>query len=88
MLFYVFSADELRQLFGRLGYSLPLDTMPRAIASDDERTSHGSTLCGVVHAWVLARSNRARAIRYFPEEAARRRGRHPGRHDAGRYSSG
>ena len=29
------------------------------------RTSHGSTLSGVVHAWVLARGNRERAMRYF-----------------------
>jgi trehalose/maltose hydrolase-like predicted phosphorylase len=67
MLFYVFSADELRELFARLGYSLPPDTIPRTIAYYDDRTSHGSTLCRVVHAWVLARSNRPRAMSYFAE---------------------
>jgi trehalose/maltose hydrolase-like predicted phosphorylase len=67
MLFYVFSADELRALFERLGYSLAPDTIPRTIAYYDARTSHGSTLSRVVHAWVLARSNRTRAMRYFAE---------------------
>ncbi len=67
MLFYVFSADELRALLDRLGYSLAPETIPRMIAYYDDRSTHGSTLCRVVHAWVLARSNRARAITYFAE---------------------
>ncbi|MGZ4611543.1 MAG: glycosyl hydrolase family 65 protein, partial [Actinomycetes bacterium] len=29
------------------------------------RTSHGSTLSAVVHAWVLARSHRERALQFF-----------------------
>ena len=29
------------------------------------RSSHGSTLCRVVHAWVLARSDRQRAMDFF-----------------------
>ena len=33
----------------------------------DCRSSHGSTLSRVVHAWVLARSDRPRAMRYFAE---------------------
>jgi trehalose/maltose hydrolase-like predicted phosphorylase len=33
----------------------------------DRRSSHGSTLSRVVHAWVLARSDRPRAITYFAE---------------------
>jgi len=67
MLFYVFSADELGALFSRLGYSLAHDAIPRTIAYYADRTSHGSTLCRVVHAWVLARSDRPRAMRYFAE---------------------
>jgi len=31
------------------------------------RTSHGSTLSGVVHAWVLARANRDRALEFFQQ---------------------
>jgi trehalose/maltose hydrolase-like predicted phosphorylase len=31
------------------------------------RTSHGSTLSGVVHSWVLARANRDRAMEFFAQ---------------------
>ena len=67
MLCYVFSADELRALFGRLEYALEPEAIQRTVAYYDDRTSHGSTLCRVVHAWVQARSNRRRATRYFAE---------------------
>ena len=67
MLFYVFSADELRDLFARLGYALPPEAIPRNVDYYDRRVSHGSTLCRVVHAWVLARSDRRRAMKYFAE---------------------
>jgi beta-phosphoglucomutase family hydrolase len=67
MLFYVFSADELRDLFSRLGYSLESEMIPRNVDYYDRRSSHGSTLSRVVHAWVLARSDRGRAIGYFAE---------------------
>jgi trehalose/maltose hydrolase-like predicted phosphorylase len=67
MLFYVFSADELRQLFERLGYRLDHDMIPRTVAYYDCRTSQGSTLGRVVHSWVFARSDRLRSMRYFAE---------------------
>ncbi len=67
MLFYLFSADELRALFVRLGYPFEYETIPRTVAYYDSRTSHGSTLCRAVHSWVLARSDRARSMRYFAE---------------------
>jgi beta-phosphoglucomutase family hydrolase len=67
MLFYVFSADELRYLFRGLGYPFEGDMIPRNVAYYDARSSHGSTLSRVVHSWVLARSNRARAMTYFAE---------------------
>jgi trehalose/maltose hydrolase-like predicted phosphorylase len=67
MLFYVFSADELRELFARLGYNLDHDMIPRTVAYYDARTSQGSTLGRVVHAWVFARSDRLRSMRYFAE---------------------
>jgi trehalose/maltose hydrolase-like predicted phosphorylase len=67
MLFYVFSADELNALFSRLGYSLDAEAIPRNVRYYDRRSSHGSTLSRVVHAWVLARSDRPRAIKYFAE---------------------
>jgi beta-phosphoglucomutase family hydrolase len=67
MLFYVFSAEELTELFARLGYSLDKDSIPRNVAYYDARSSHGSTLSRVVHSWVLARSDRPRSMTYFAE---------------------
>ena len=67
MLFYLFSAEELGELFARLGYPLEPDAIPRNVAYYDSRSTHGSTLSRVVHAWVLARADRPRAMRYFAE---------------------
>jgi trehalose/maltose hydrolase-like predicted phosphorylase len=54
MLFFLFSHDELRETFGRLGYHYRDDTAMRNVAYYDWRTSHGSTLSFVTHAGVLA----------------------------------
>ncbi|HEV2356667.1 MAG TPA: glycosyl hydrolase family 65 protein, partial [bacterium] len=54
MLFFLFSRDELRRLFSRLGYSYDPDTARKNIAYYDRRTSHGSTLSFIAHAGVLA----------------------------------
>jgi alpha,alpha-trehalase len=70
MLFYLLSADELRGLLDRLGYRLPPDAIPRNVNYYLERTSHGSTLSGVVNAWVLARCDRQRSWRFFAEALA------------------
>ncbi len=67
MLFYLLSADELRELFDRLGYPLELETIERTISYYRDRTSHGSTLSKVVHAWVLARADRERSWELFTE---------------------
>lgn len=67
MLFYVFSADELTELFERLGYPFDGASIPRNVAYYDARSSHGSTLSRVVHSWVLARSDRLRSMTYFAE---------------------
>jgi alpha,alpha-trehalase len=61
MLFYLFSADELRDLFARLGYAFEPETIPKNIEYYIHRTSHGSTLSRIVHSWVLARSDRTRS---------------------------
>jgi trehalose/maltose hydrolase-like predicted phosphorylase len=55
MLFFLFSGEDLRRLFGRLGYDYGPDTARKNIAYYDERTSHGSTLSFVAHSSVLAR---------------------------------
>ena len=67
MLFYLFSAEELGELFARLDYPLEYETIPRNVTYYDARSSHGSTLSRVVHAWVLARSDRPRSMSYFAE---------------------
>jgi trehalose/maltose hydrolase-like predicted phosphorylase len=54
MLFFLFSPEELREIFGRLGYDYRPDTAARNVAYYDRRTSHGSTLSFVTHAGVLA----------------------------------
>ncbi len=65
MLFYLLSADELHQIFEGLGYDWTPDRIPATIEYYRERTSHGSTLSGVVHAWLLARSDRRRSWEMF-----------------------
>jgi alpha,alpha-trehalase len=67
MLFYLFSAEELRDLFKGLGYAFEQDTIPKNIRYYLERTSHGSTLSRVVHSWVLIRSDRPRSWQLFKE---------------------
>ncbi|MGY2039893.1 trehalose-phosphatase [Nocardia gipuzkoensis] len=65
MLFYLLSADELRELLGHLGYELPGEMIPRTIDYYLSRTTHGSTLSALVHSWVLTRANRDRAVEFF-----------------------
>jgi trehalose/maltose hydrolase-like predicted phosphorylase len=67
MLFYLLSADELRGLLEGLGYRLEAGALLRTVEYYLQRTSHGSTLSGVVHAWVLARSDRERSWEFFSE---------------------
>ncbi len=65
MLFYLLSADELYELFDRLGYRFTPEQIPKTVDYYQARTSHGSTLSAVVHSWVVARSNRHQAMQYF-----------------------
>jgi alpha,alpha-trehalase len=65
MLFYLFCAEELNELFADMGYPLEYETIPRNIDYYLKRTSHGSTLSWVVHAWVLIRSDRLRSWDFF-----------------------
>ena len=61
MLLFLLSRDELRDLLADLGYEVSEEQLARTVTYYLERTSHGSTLSGVVSAWVLAR--------YQPEQA-------------------
>jgi len=67
MLFYLFSAEELAELFDRLGYTFDPVTIPGTIDYYLRRSSHGSTLSALAHAWVLARSCRQRSWSLFTE---------------------
>ncbi len=67
MLFYLFSAEELQQLFERLGYPFNPQLIPKYVDYYLKRTSNGSTLSDVVNSWVLARSDRARSWTLFTE---------------------
>jgi trehalose/maltose hydrolase-like predicted phosphorylase len=58
MLLYLFDAEELTGLIRALGYDFDPATIPSTVEFYLARTSHGSTLSRVAHAWVLARTNR------------------------------
>jgi trehalose/maltose hydrolase-like predicted phosphorylase len=70
MLFYLFSAEELVGLFDQLGLPFDPATIPATIDHYLARSSDGSTLSRVAHAWVLSRSDRARSWRLFQEALA------------------
>ncbi|WP_225825530.1 glycoside hydrolase family 65 protein [Streptomyces naphthomycinicus] len=67
MLGYLFSPPELRALLGRLGYRLDEHTWSATVDHYLHRTSHGSTLSGLVHGWILARARRADAWSFVQE---------------------
>uniref|UniRef100_UPI0009EB5DE5 pyridoxamine 5'-phosphate oxidase family protein n=1 Tax=Nonomuraea pusilla TaxID=46177 RepID=UPI0009EB5DE5 len=67
MLFYLLTADELLEILRGLGYPADHGLIMRTIAYYLERTSHGSTLSAVVHAWVLARYDRSSSWLFFTE---------------------
>ncbi|WP_431945119.1 glycoside hydrolase family 65 protein [Actinacidiphila sp. bgisy167] len=61
MLGFLFPPGELHRLLAHLGYELDDSTWRATVEHYLRRTSHGSTLSAVVHAWVLARTDRAGA---------------------------
>jgi trehalose/maltose hydrolase-like predicted phosphorylase len=65
MLFYLLPAPELARVVERLGDGWDPDVVPRTVRYYLDRTAHGSTLSRVVHAWVLARSERGKAWEWF-----------------------
>lgn len=67
MLFYLLSADELQEIFERLGYAFDKKSIPKNVEYYTNRTSHGSTLSWVVHAWVTARVDRKQSWQLFSE---------------------
>lgn len=66
MLFFLFSAEELKELFGRMGYEFDTkEQIPLNIEYYQKITSHGSTLSKVVYSWVYARSHREKSWHDF-----------------------
>ncbi|HYO19677.1 MAG TPA: HAD-IA family hydrolase [Dermatophilaceae bacterium] len=65
MLLFLLSRDELRDLLGNLGYDVSDDQLDRTVTYHLEHTSHGSTLSGVVSAWVLARHEPVQAWQFL-----------------------
>jgi trehalose/maltose hydrolase-like predicted phosphorylase len=67
MLLYLLSAEELTATLNRLDYPFDPTMIPATVDYYLARTTHGSTLSHVVHAWVLARANRRASWHLFRE---------------------
>ncbi len=65
MLLFLLSRDELRELLRNLGYDVTAEQLTRTVHYYLDRTTDGSTLSGVVSAWVLARIDPAQAWRLY-----------------------
>lgn len=65
MLFYLFSAEELHELFKEMGYDFDPQIIPKNIEYYLKRCSNGSTLSNIVLSWVLARSDRTGSWNIF-----------------------
>jgi HAD superfamily hydrolase (TIGR01509 family) len=55
MLFYVFSAEELQEIFSQLGYEFDSETIARNVEHYKRQTAHNSTLSRVATSWVLSK---------------------------------
>ncbi|MGI9328541.1 MAG: glycosyl hydrolase family 65 protein, partial [Pseudomonadales bacterium] len=67
MLFFLFSTEELKEVFDRLGYNFSSEMIGKNIKYYMARTTHGSTLSWVAHAWVMSRWDRKRSWRLFEQ---------------------
>lgn len=67
MLFYLFSDEELKELFHQLGYKFSKTMLQKNVDYYLQRTSSGSSLSKVVHAWVSTRINKKESWQFFNE---------------------
>ncbi len=67
MLLYLLSAADLSDLLQLLGYDWSPDRVPDTIDYYLARTSDGSMLSALVHAWVLARAHHDNALGRFAD---------------------
>ena len=65
MLFYLFSDEEIKTLFHQLGYRFSKAMLKKNVKYYLQRTSSGSSLSQVVHAWVSARINKKESWNSF-----------------------
>ncbi len=67
MIFYLFSSEELDEIFNRLDYPYHSRMIGKNISYYEQRTTHGSTLSRLVYSWVTTRSRRRKSWQYFKE---------------------
>ncbi len=67
MLFYLFSVEELKELFGQLGYRFSQKMLHKNVDYYLQRTSGGSSLSQIVHAWVSASIRPKESWHYYNE---------------------
>ncbi|MFJ3405943.1 glycoside hydrolase family 65 protein [Promicromonospora sp. NPDC090134] len=67
MLVFLLGEDGLLRALASLGYEFDRARLDRTVDYYLARTSHGSTLSAVVHAWVLASRDRSASWRFFRE---------------------
>jgi len=65
MLFYLFSNEELKELFHQLGYRFSQTMLQKNVKYYLQRTSSGSSLSQVVHAWISTRINRQKSWKFL-----------------------
>jgi trehalose/maltose hydrolase-like predicted phosphorylase len=67
MLVFLLGEEGVCDALASLGYSFDIAALHRTVDHYLARTSHGSTLSAVVHAWVLASRDRAASWEFFRE---------------------
>jgi len=65
MLLQMLSSDELEELWDRLGYEFDPEMIPKTVNYYEQRTSHGSTLSTMVHAWLHSKIDRPKSWAMF-----------------------
>ena len=65
LLRYLFTESELSALLFRLGYDFTEDHYRRTLDYYMERTTHGTTLSHLVHAWILMRNADPRGLEWM-----------------------
>jgi trehalose/maltose hydrolase-like predicted phosphorylase len=65
MLFFLFSAEELTEIFNNLNYKFKSSGIAETVSYYRDRTSDGSTLSRIVRSWVEARSDREASWKIF-----------------------